>query len=240
MEQVSFARVCVEVGGGAILPSKKIKLSPHEQIMAGNHSATVKHMNLATDLKFSDPKHCLSPIEKANEKSSAAPDDNLLSKNGDATILDESPSFSAGISKLDIDEARISSKTRDSKQKQVVLDSFKVGRFQDNVVVTEETSKSLPVELEKPPHVADSPCTIKVQIRLKAVLRDPKPKSSVQHQSSSIHMLPMPVANVLTDNVASCNYSHSYPKEEQLSADADNQHNLVGRLVLASALVKEP
>ncbi|GMH30532.1 hypothetical protein Nepgr_032375 [Nepenthes gracilis] len=199
-------------------PVQKIKLSPHEQIMAGNHSETVKHMNLATDMKFSDPKHCLSPIEKANEV--RAKQENY--------------------SKLLKDEARISSKTRDSKQKQAVLDSFKAGRFQDNVVVTEETSKSLPVELEKPPHVADSPCTIKVQIRLKAVLRDPNPKSRVQDQSSSIHMLPMPVANVLTDNVAFCNYSHSYPKEEQLSVDADNQHNLAGRPVLASALVKEP
>ncbi|GMH01001.1 hypothetical protein Nepgr_002840 [Nepenthes gracilis] len=102
---------------------QKIKLSPHEQIMIGNHSATVKQMNLANGLKFLDPKLCLSPIGKADEQipsikeSLATPNDNLLSRNGDATKLDQSPSFGAGISKLHLDEARISSEAGDSKQK---------------------------------------------------------------------------------------------------------------------------
>ncbi|GMH05908.1 hypothetical protein Nepgr_007748 [Nepenthes gracilis] len=169
-------------------PAQKIKLSPHEQIMIGNHSTTVKQINLATDLKFLDSKLYLSPIGKADEVG--------------------------------------------AKQESC---------SKDNVVVTEETSNSLPDELEKSPHVADSPCIINVQTRLKAVLCDPKPKSSVQHHSSSDpYATNAPVANALADNAAFCNNSHNCPKAEQLSADIDNKNNLAGNPVHASTLVEEP
>ncbi|GMH21039.1 hypothetical protein Nepgr_022881 [Nepenthes gracilis] len=78
------------------------------------------------------------------------------------------------------------------------------------------------------------------QTRLKAVLCDPKPKSSVQDQSSSYpYAANAPVANVLADNVTFYNDSYSCPKAEQLYADVD-KHNFASRPVHASALVEEP
>ncbi|GMH22977.1 hypothetical protein Nepgr_024820 [Nepenthes gracilis] len=137
-------------------------------------------MKLATDLRYSAPKHCLCPNGKANEESSAAPIDNLLGRQGGAIELDQSPSFGA---------------------------------------VTEATSNSLPTELGKPAH-ANSPCIINDSARLRVVLRDPKPKCSVQDQSSSAaYAANAPVANVIADNAAFCNEFHNCPaKEESISS----------------------
>ncbi|GMH21054.1 hypothetical protein Nepgr_022896 [Nepenthes gracilis] len=56
---------------------------------------------------------------KADEESLADPIDNLLSRIGDASELNQPPSFDAVISKLDMDEARISSDAENSKQQRV-------------------------------------------------------------------------------------------------------------------------